>query len=56
MKSPFKNTTESQECRHPLVRKAYYLGIDFRGYIYLSCGKRFSEETIKKPRQARRKE
>ena len=28
----------AQQCHHPLVRKAYYLGLPGEGYVYTRCG------------------
>ncbi|MFJ5300922.1 hypothetical protein ACIQAL_30910 [Pseudomonas sp. NPDC088368] len=42
-----------KNCPHAAVRKAYYLGIDFDGYICVYCGKRFmniAEAPVPTPR------
>ena len=38
-----KELIRAAKCPHLSVRKAYYLGIDFEGYICVSCGERFEK-------------
>lgn len=36
----FWKTRQATTCRHLLVRKGYYLGLDSDDYVCVACGKR----------------
>lgn len=39
-KKPVETAKRIKNCRHPLVRKAYYLGLPGEGYVCVACGER----------------
>lgn len=39
-KKPVQTAKRIKNCRHPLVRKAYYLGLPGEGYVCVACGER----------------